>query len=81
MVTRRGYIYESRLLATCIYENVGQYFHICSQIETVFNILIFINGRHFEVTPAFLSEVIREVEYTSKVAMRISDIVSFWSML
>ena len=29
----------------------------------------------------FLPEVIPEVEYTSKIAMGISDILSFWSTL
>ena len=29
----------------------------------------------------FLLEVIPEVEYTKKIAMSISDILSFWSML
>ena len=29
----------------------------------------------------FLPEIILEVEYTRKIAMSISDILSFWSML
>ena len=29
----------------------------------------------------FLPEIISEVEYTRKIAMSISDILSFWSML
>ena len=29
----------------------------------------------------FLPEVIPEVEYTRKIAISISDILSFWSML
>ena len=29
----------------------------------------------------FLPEIIQEVEYTRKLAMSISDILSFWSML
>ena len=29
----------------------------------------------------FLPEVIPEAEYTRKIAMSISDILSFWSML
>ena len=29
----------------------------------------------------FLPEIIPEVEYTKKIAMSISDILSFWSML
>ena len=29
----------------------------------------------------FLSEVIPEIEYTIKIAMSISDILSFWSTL
>ena len=32
-------------------------------------------------TNLFLSEVIPEVEYTRKIAMSISDILSIWSML
>ena len=37
----------------------------------------FQNGRHFELTTNFLPEV----EYTRKIAMGISDILSFWSTL
>ena len=29
----------------------------------------------------FLPEILPEVEYTRKIAMSISDILSFWSML
>ena len=41
----------------------------------------FQNGRHFELATNFLPEVIPEVEYTRKIAMSISDILSFWSTL
>ena len=41
----------------------------------------FQNGRHFEPDKLFLPDVIPEVEYTRKIAMGISDILSFWSML
>ena len=42
----------------------------------------FRNGRHFELaTKLFLPEVILEVEYTRKIAISISDILSFWSTL
>ena len=42
----------------------------------------FQNGRHFELaTNFFLPEVILEVEYTRKMAISISDILSFWSTL
>ena len=43
---------------------------------------IFQNGSHFELTTNFfLSEVMPEVEYTRKIAISISDILSFWSTL
>ena len=41
----------------------------------------FQNGRHFEVATKFLMEVTPEVEYTTKIALSICDILSFWSML
>ena len=41
----------------------------------------FQNGRHFELATNFSSEVIPEVEYTRKIAVSISDILSFWSTL
>ena len=37
----------------------------------------FQNGRHFELDKSFLPEV----EYTRRIAMSISDILSFWSTL
>ena len=43
--------------------------------------LIFQNGCHFQVATNFLPDVIPEVEYSSKIAMSISDILSFWSTL
>ena len=39
------------------------------------------NGRQIEVATNFLPEVIPEVEYTSKIAMSINDMLTFWSML
>ena len=42
---------------------------------------IFQNGRHFEVAAFFLPEVIQEIEYSSKIAISISNILSFWSTL
>ena len=39
------------------------------------------NGCHFELATIFLPEVIPEVEYTTKIAISISDILSFWSTL
>ena len=41
----------------------------------------FQNGRHFELTTKIFQEVIPEVEYTRKIAISISDILSFWSTL
>ena len=42
----------------------------------------FQNGRHFQVAKNFfLLNVIPEVEYISKIAMSISDILIFWSTL
>ena len=38
---------------------------------------IFQNGRHFELATNFFTEVIPEVEYTRKIAISISDILSF----
>ena len=35
----------------------------------------------FELVTTFLPEVIPEVEFTRKIAISISDILSFWSML
>ena len=58
------------------------FFHIWGQIEAVFNI-----SKFWEWPPfwgrdkLFLQEVIPEVEYTRKMAIRISDISSFWSTL
>ena len=41
----------------------------------------FQNGRHVEPDKRFLPEIIPEAEYTSKIAMSIYDIASFWSTL
>ena len=61
--------------------NLGRSFHIWGKIVAVLNIKKFQNGRHFQVATTFLPDVIPEVEYTSKIAMSISDILSFWSTL
>ena len=46
------------------WHNLGRSFHISGQIEVVFNISNFQNGRHFEVTKNFLTNVIPEVDFT-----------------
>ena len=62
--------------------NLGRSFHIWGQIEAVFNISKFSKWPLFWARDKlFLPEVIPEVEYTRKIAMNISDILIFWSML
>ena len=39
--------------------------------------LIYQNGRHFQVATNFLQDVILEVKFSSRIAMSISDIMSF----
>ena len=39
------------------------------------------NVRHCEAATFVLPAVVPEVEYASKIAISISDILSFWSML
>ena len=39
------------------------------------------NGRNFQVAKNFFTGSNTEVEYASKIAMSISDILSFWSTL
>ena len=64
------------------WHNLGRSCHIWGQIETVFNISKFSKRSHFELaTNFFLPEVITEVEYTRKMAISISDILGFCSML
>ena len=41
----------------------------------------FQNSRHFEVATNFLPKAIPEFEYSNKIAMNISNILSFWSTL
>ena len=41
----------------------------------------FQNGRLFDVATIFLPEAIPEVEHASKIAINVSNILSFWSML
>ena len=56
------------------------FFHIWGQIEAVFNIMKFSKLPPFWARDKlFLPEVIPEVEYTRKIAISISDILSFWS--
>ena len=54
---------------------MGRPFHISGQIEAVFNNSTFQIGWHF-----FLAEVVPEVGFTKKIAISISDILSFWPM-
>ena len=55
--------------------------HIWYQIEAVLLFWHFQNGRHFQITTNTLLEVIPEIDYTSKITMNISKILSFWWML
>ena len=41
----------------------------------------FQNGRHIELATKFLPEVTLEAEYSTRIAISICDILSFWSML
>ena len=60
--------------------NLGRSLHIWGQIEAAFNISIFfIMAAILSSRQTFLPEVIPEVEYTRKIAIGISDILSFWS--
>ena len=63
------------------WHNLGRSFHIWGQIEAVFNISKFSKWSPFWARDKLLSEVILEGEYTRKIAMNISDILSFWSTL
>ena len=61
---------------------IWDFFHVWGQIEAVFNISKFSKWPPFWVRDKlFLPEVIPEVEYTRKMAISISDILSFWSTL
>ena len=62
--------------------NLGRYFHIWGQIEAVFHIWKFSKWPPFWAPDKlFLPEVIPEGEFTRKIAMSISDILSIWSTL
>ena len=61
--------------------NLGQSLHIRGQNEAVFHISNFSKWPPFWGRDKFLPDVILEVEYISKIAMCISDILSFWSTL
>ena len=64
------------------WHNLGRSFHICGQIEGVFNISKFSKWPPFIARDElFLTEVIPEVEFTRKIAISISGILSFWSTL
>ena len=63
------------------WHNFGRYFHIWGQNEAVFHISKFSKWPPFEPATNFLPEIIPDVEYTRKIAMSISDILSFWSTL
>ena len=64
------------------WHNLGWCFQIWGQIEAVFNISKFSKWPPFWARDKlFLPEVIPEVEYARKIAMSISDILSFWSTL
>ena len=65
---------------TIFCHNLERSFHIWGQMEVVFN-----NSKLSKWPPfwardnIFLPEAIPEVEYTRKIAIGISDILSFWS--
>ena len=62
--------------------NLGRSFHIWGQNEAVFYISKFSNWSLFwGRDKLLLPKVIPEVKYNSKIAMSISDILSFWSTL
>ena len=60
------------------WHNLGRSFHIWHQIESVFN---FKMAAISSSRQTFSPEVIPEVEHTKRVAISISDILSFWSTL
>ena len=47
------------------------------KLKLCFIFSLFQNDRHFEVATIFLPEVIPEIEYDTKIAMSICDILSF----
>ena len=75
-------IYDVIIMKILFWHNLGRSFHIWGQIEAVFDIAKFLRWPPFWARDKlFLQEVIPEVEYTREIAMRISDILSFWSTL
>ena len=70
------------IMKMLFWHNLGRSFHIWGQIEAVFNISKLIKmAANLSLRQIFLPEIIPEVDYTRKIAMSISDILSFWSML
>ena len=61
--------------------NLGRYFHIWGRIEAVCHISKFSNGRHFELATNFFTGSYTGRRIYQKIAMSISDILSFWSTL
>ena len=70
-------------LKILFWHDLGRSFHIWGQIEAVFDISKFLKWPPFwaRLTTNFLPKVIPEVEYSRKIAIRISDILSVWSTL
>ena len=65
-----------------LWHNLGRSFHIWGQIEAVFNISKFKKmAVILSSQQTFSLEVILEVEDVRKIAISISDILSFWSTL
>ena len=70
------------IMKILFWHNLGRSFQIWGQIKAVFNISKFSKWPLFWARDKlFLPEVILEVEYTRKIAMSISEILSFWSTL
>ena len=57
--------------------NSGRSFHTSGQIEAVFSKLKFSNNRHFELATNFFAGRDTGIEYTRKIVISISDILSF----
>ena len=66
---------------TFFLHNLGRSFTSEVKLKLCLIFQYFQNGHHFEVVTNFLTYVIPEVEYGSKICMRISDILRFWSTL
>ena len=63
------------------WHNLGRSIHIWSEIEAVFNISEFQNGRHFEIATTFFTGNYTGNWIYKKIAMSISNILSYWSTL